>query len=152
MRFSLITGAALVATVGTISLLIAAKEQPTRPPTVTTLWQFMDAFNRHDLDAVMSFFADDCTLYMPQGPNPWGQKYVGKEDVRKGLATRFEGMPDVHYDHDMLWACGNRGLSKWTLTGTTKAGAHVEVRGCDLLEFRDGKVIEKDSYWKIVEK
>jgi hypothetical protein len=26
------------------------------------------------------------------------------------------------------------------------------VRGCDHYEFRDGKVIRKDSYWKIVEK
>jgi len=28
----------------------------------------------------------------------------------------------------------------------------VRVRGCDHWEFRDGKVIRKDSYWKIVEK
>jgi len=25
------------------------------------------------------------------------------------------------------------------------------VRGCDHWEFRDGKVMRKDSYWKIVE-
>jgi hypothetical protein len=28
----------------------------------------------------------------------------------------------------------------------------VEVRGCDLFEFRSGKIFHKDSYWKMVEK
>lgn len=27
----------------------------------------------------------------------------------------------------------------------------IEVRGCDFYTFRDGQVIRKDSYWKIVE-
>ena len=43
------------------------------------------------------------------------------------------------------------GISKWTLTGTTRGGLKLEVRGCDFYTFRDGKVIRKDSCWKIVE-
>ena len=121
------------------------------PVTVETLKQLVAAFNAHDLDAVMDFFADDCELLMPRGPEPWGQRYVGKAEVRKGLATRFEGVPDVHYGNDEHWVSGNHGISRWTLTGTTKDGKKIEVRGCDLLEFRDGKIIRKDSYWKIVE-
>ncbi len=46
---------------------------------------------------------------------------------------------------------GDLGVSTWLLTGTTAAGARVCVRGVDLLEFRDGKIIKKDSYWKIIE-
>jgi hypothetical protein len=38
------------------------------------------------------------------------------------------------------------------LTGTAKSGEQVRVRGVDLLEFRNGKLIKKDSYWKIIEK
>lgn len=121
------------------------------PVTVETLKQLVAAFNAHDLNAVMDFFADDCELLMPRGPEPWGQRYVGKAEVRKGLATRFEGVPDVHYGNDEHWVSGNHGISRWTLTGTTKDGKKIEVRGCDLLEFRDGKIIRKDSYWKIVE-
>jgi ketosteroid isomerase-like protein len=119
--------------------------------TVDTLSRLVAAFNAHDLDAVMSFFADDCELMMPRGPDPWGQRYVGKADVRKGLATRFQGVPDVHYGDVHNWVSGNHGVSQWTLTGTTKDGKKIKVRGCDLLEFRDGKIIQKDSYWKIVE-
>jgi ketosteroid isomerase-like protein len=119
--------------------------------TVETLRQLVAAFNSHDLDRVMSFFADDCVLEMPRGPEPWGKRYVGKAEVRKGLATRFEGLPDVHYSDDEHWVSGDRGVSQWTLTGTTKDGKKIRVRGCDLLQFRDGKIIRKDSYWKIVE-
>jgi ketosteroid isomerase-like protein len=46
---------------------------------------------------------------------------------------------------------GDRGVSEWLLTGTSVSGKPVKVRGCDLWEFRNGKVIRKDSYWKIVE-
>jgi ketosteroid isomerase-like protein len=45
----------------------------------------------------------------------------------------------------------HEGVSTWLLTGTTTAGVPVRVRGVDLLEFRDGKILKKDSYWKIVE-
>jgi ketosteroid isomerase-like protein len=121
------------------------------PVTVETLKQFVAAFNAHDLDAVMNFFADDCELMMPRGPEPWGRRYVGKAEVRKGLATRFEGIPDVHYGDDEHWVSGIHGVSRWTLTGTTRDGKKIKVRGCDLLEFRDGKIVRKDSYWKIVE-
>jgi ketosteroid isomerase-like protein len=119
--------------------------------TVETLKQLLQAFNRHDLNDVISFFDDDCTLEMPRGPEPWGQRFVGKADVRKALVTRFQGIPDVHYGEDRHWVAGNRGVSEWTLTGTTTQGQRLKVRGCDLLEFRNGKIVRKDSYWKIVE-
>jgi ketosteroid isomerase-like protein len=109
------------------------------------------AFNAHDLDAVMAFFADDCSLDMPRGPDPWGRRLLGKAAVRQGLASRFQGLPDVHYGDDRHWVCGNKVVSEWLLTGTTTEGMAIRVRGCDHYELRDGKVMRKDSYWKIVE-
>jgi steroid delta-isomerase-like uncharacterized protein len=122
-----------------------------RQVTVALLQEFLDAFNRHDLDAIMSFFADDCVFYMPRGSGPRGNRFTGKEAVRAGLATRFAGIPDVHYGEDRHWACDSFGVSEWTLTGTTTSGTRVEVRGVDLLEFSDGRITRKDSFWKIVE-
>ena len=114
---------------------------------------FLDAFNDHDLDAIMGYFADDCIFYMPRGAKPRGDQYVGKQDVRAGLAKRFEGIPDVHYWDDQHWACGDDvGVSEWTLTGTSTTGQKIEVRGLDLLEFdQNGKISRKDSFWKILE-
>ncbi len=119
--------------------------------TVEQLKGFLDAFNRHDLEAIMGHFADDCVFYMPRGTDPRGDRYVGKDRVRAGLAKRFEGIPDVHYGDDRHWACGNFGVSEWTLTGTSASGKRIEVRGVDLLEFVNGKITRKDSFWKIVE-
>jgi ketosteroid isomerase-like protein len=116
-----------------------------------TLRAILSAFNRHDLDAIMAFFADDCSFDMPRGPEPWGARFTGKAAVRRALATRFEGLPDVHYGDDRHWVSGNLGVSEWELTGTTPDGRPIRARGCDHWEFQHGKVVRKDSYWKIVE-
>ncbi len=121
------------------------------PVTIELLKGFLDAFNRHDLDAIMGYFAEDCVFYMPRGAGPRGDRYAGKAAVRAGLARRFEGIPDVHYGDDRHWTCGNFAVSEWTLTGTSASGQRLEVRGVDLLEFVDGKITRKDSFWKIVE-
>jgi ketosteroid isomerase-like protein len=117
------------------------------------LEQLCAAFNAHDLDRIMGFFADDCVLEMPRGSQPWGTRLEGKENVRSGLAGRFEGLPDVHYGDGQHFVDREAatGISKWTLTGTRRDGQRVNVWGCDFYTFRNGKVIRKDSYWKIVE-
>jgi len=118
--------------------------------TGETLKELLDAFNQHDLDRIMEFFSEDATFDMPRGADPWGTRYVGKDQVRRGLASRFSGIPDVHYGEDRHWVSGDRAVSEWLLTGTSVSGEKIRVRGCDLFETRDGKIIRKDSYWKIV--
>jgi ketosteroid isomerase-like protein len=116
---------------------------------VEVLQRVFDAFNRHDLDAILACFAEECTFDSPRGPDPWGQRFGGRDEVRRGLQARFEGMPDVRYDDGEHFACGSRGVSEWTIRGTTVAGDAVEVRGCDLWTFgRDDQLIRKDSFWK----
>ncbi len=119
----------------------------------STLTQLCEAFNAHDLDRIMTFFSDDCVLEMPRGSEAWGSRFNGKENVRKALAARFEGLPDVHYGNAEHFAdsTAETGISKWLLTGTARDGTKKEVRGCDFYTFRNGQVIRKDSYWKIVE-
>ena len=119
--------------------------------SVETLKAIADAFNAHDLDAIMEFFGDDCSFDTPRGGGPWGKRLIGKAAVREGFASRFKGLPDAHWGDDRHWVSGDRGVSEWLLTGTTPDGLGIRVRGCDLWEFRDGKVTKKDSYWKIVE-
>ena len=67
-----------------------------------------EAFNAHDLDRIMMFFAEDCVLEMPRGPHAWGARFEGKQAVRQGLASRFEGLPDVPLrDRRALRGCGS---------------------------------------------
>ena len=121
------------------------------PSIIALLEDICDAFNAHDLDRIMKFFADDCILQMPRGPDRHGRRYEGKAVVREGLATRFAGLPDVHYGQATHYACGDTGISKWAITGTTPAGERIEALGCDFYTFREGRVIAKDSYWKRVD-
>jgi ketosteroid isomerase-like protein len=119
----------------------------------TTLTELCDAFNAHDLDRIMRLFAEDCVLEMPRGNKPYGTRYEGKLAVREGLAARFEGLPDVHYGNarHFVDAEAMTGISKWHLTGTDREGHRRQVNGCDFYTFREGKVVAKDPYWKIVE-
>src|ERR671925_1394179 len=104
---------------------------------VEILQQVLGAFNAHDLDAIMEHFGEDCVFESPRGSDRWGSRFVGKGEVRRGLAARFEGIPDVSYGDDDHFASGNRGVSEWTITGTTvirranrRAGLRsVDVRG-----------------------
>ncbi len=124
---------------------------PTAKVDIPLLEDVMEAFNAHDVDAVMSFFTEDCVLDMPRGPGPGGRRLVGREQVREGIQSRFDGIPDVHYGDASHWVCGDRGVSEWTLSGTQRTGERIEVRGCDLFHFANGRIRRKDSYWKIVD-
>ena len=117
---------------------------------VGMLAEIAAAFDAHDLDAIMAHFADDAVFEAPRGPDPWGQRLVGREAIREAFAARFSGIPDVRYSDDSHFADGDRGASEWTLSGTTTSGERIEVRGCDLWTLREGRVIRKDSYWKII--
>ncbi len=121
--------------------------QPATPPLAALL----DAFNAHDLDAIMAFFTEDCVFDTPRGPAPGGLRMVGKAQVRQGFQARFDGIPDIAYGDDRHWTSGDRGVSEWTIRGTRSSGEPIEVRGCDLFEFTDGRISRKDSFWKIVD-
>jgi ketosteroid isomerase-like protein len=45
--------------------------------SVETLKAIADAFNAHDLDAIMEFFADECSLDMPPGLRALGTALYG---------------------------------------------------------------------------
>jgi ketosteroid isomerase-like protein len=118
---------------------------------MAVLERMLDGFNRHDLDAIMSLFAQDCVFEAPRGPDPWGRRFEGKEAVAEGLGARFTGIPDVSYEGHGDFVSGERGVSEWTLRGTTVDGQGLEVRGCDIWTFRGDEVVVKNSFWKIVE-
>jgi ketosteroid isomerase-like protein len=107
------------------------------------------AFDRHDLDGIMRHFAEDCVFEAPRGPDAHGQRFTGKDAVRRAFAGRFTSIPDIRYTEDSHFVAGDRGASEWLLSGTTVDDQHIEVRGCDLWTFRGGSIVRKNSYWKI---
>ena len=110
--------------------------------------RFADAWNRHDLDALMSMMTDDCVFDASAGSEVNGERSEGQPAVRAAYAAVFEAFPDAHWANARHFVAGNRGVSEWTFTGTPPDGKRVEVTGCDLLTFRHGKIAIKNSYRK----
>jgi ketosteroid isomerase-like protein len=106
------------------------------------------AWSRHDLGAIMGMMTSDCVFETSGGPDPGGRCYEGQAPVREAIAEIFEMLPDVRFANARHFVCGERGVSEWTMTATRPDGSRLEARGCDLFEFRDGKIFRKDSYRK----
>ena len=118
--------------------------------TVTTavLQSFADAWNRHDIDALMSFMTDDCVFDASAGPDACGERSEGPDAVRRAFASVWATFPDAHWGDASHFVCGDRGVSEWTFTGTRHDGSRVEVHGCDVFTFRAGRIVVKNSYRK----
>jgi len=115
---------------------------------VKMLDEFAAAWNRHDVDGLMACMADYCVFEATAGPDVAGTRHVGREAVRKAYAAIFETYKDGRWNNPRHFVAGNRAVSEWTFTGTTSAGAKVEVNGCDVFTLRGSKIAIKNSYRK----
>lgn len=109
---------------------------------------FANAFNAHDVNAIVSFMSNDCVFLASAGPEAFGEKFVGKEAVKKAFEDVFNTYPDAHWGNLTYLTAGDRTVTEWLFTGTKADGSRVEVTGCDICTFRDGKIILKNSYRK----
>ena len=116
--------------------------------TIKDLETFGDGWNRHDVDFIMTFMADDCVFETTAGKEVSGTRYEGRERVREAFAKVFKMFPDAHFGQARHFVAGDRGLSEWVFTATTADGKKIEVNGCDVFTFRGDKIVKKDSYFK----
>jgi ketosteroid isomerase-like protein len=118
---------------------------PAPPNPVEFLDAFGEAWNRHDVDAIMTFFCEGHCVFSPG----WGgERFEGRERVRQGVAAVFARFPDARFSGTRHFVCGNRAVSEWTLSATGPDGSRVELVGCDIYTFNDGKILVKDAYRK----
>ena len=116
--------------------------------TTKFLQSFADAFNAHDIKTIMSFMTEDCVFEASAGDKVDGEKFTGQEEVRKAFENVFTIFPDAHWGNAHHFISGSRGFSEWVFTGTRSDGSKVEVTGCDLFTFKNGKIAIKNSYRK----
>lgn len=122
------------------------------PPAVTVehLEAFAQAWNRHDIDALMSFMADPCVFHTWTGPDAGGSRHIGRDAVRAAFQKAWADFPDAQWTRARHVVTGARGLSEWTFVGTRASdGQRVEVDGCDLFVFQGDKIRVKDSWRKL---
>ena len=125
-----------------------------RKVTPELLDEIQDAFNRHDVDGILSHFADDCEWLMARGPEPHeARRLKGKTAIGDVLRARYQVIPDMRWEDMSHFVSpdGAKACSEWTVRGTPNDGsAPIELLGCDVGTFREGWVVRKDTYWKTV--
>ena len=109
---------------------------------------FEEGWNRHDVDRLMTFMAEDCVFESTAGPEACGTRHAGRERVREAFARVFAAFPDARFDEARHFVAGERGASEWVFRGTRADGTKLEVNGCDLFTFAGGKIALKSSYFK----
>ncbi|WP_024303571.1 nuclear transport factor 2 family protein [Pseudogulbenkiania sp. MAI-1] len=118
------------------------------PVTAEFLQAFSDAWNRHDIDALMSFMADDCEFHAVAGPDLLGRTFKGREAVRESFQLAWQTFPDAAWLDGDHFVHGDRGVSESTFSGTKADGTRIEARMVDVFTFRDGKIAVKNAYRK----
>jgi steroid delta-isomerase-like uncharacterized protein len=137
-----------VSAVSTDAQRASATRQTKDRDMESLLQAFADAWNRHDVDALMSMMTTDCVFEASGGNAVDGERHEGQQAVRAAYASLFEQYPDAHWGGARHFVTGDRGVSEWTFTGTLKDGKRVEVTGCDVFTFRNGKIAIKNSFRK----
>jgi ketosteroid isomerase-like protein len=113
--------------------------------TLAAVDQFNDAFNRHDVDAVMDVMTEDCVFESTSPPD--GARHVGAAAVRAAWDGFFASSPSARFDTEEVIATGDRCVVQWLYTWSDDDGEH-HIRGVDVLRVRDGRVAEKFAYVK----
>ena len=109
--------------------------------------EFNDAFNRHDVSAMMQLMSDDC-VFENTDPAPDGTVYSGKEAVTQFWLNFFHESPSAHIEIEEIFGFGLRCVMRWKYEWTDAAGKVGHVRGVDVFQLKDGLICEKFSYVK----
>jgi taurine dehydrogenase small subunit len=126
----------------------ASRAEAADAPVIKLLDDFAAAWNRHDVDGLMACMAPECAFETAAGKDVNGTRHVGRDAVRRAYAAVFETYADARWNHPAHFVAGDRAVSEWTFTGTTKDGTKVEMNGCDIFTLQDGKIALKNSYRK----
>jgi ketosteroid isomerase-like protein len=109
---------------------------------------FGEAWNTHDPEQVLAYFADDCVYHASVGPDLMGRSFVGREAVREGVAAFFATYPDGRFTDAECSVAGDTGYSEWTFSASGPDGEAFSVRGCDLFRFRGDLITVKNAFRK----
>jgi steroid delta-isomerase-like uncharacterized protein len=115
------------------------------------LQNWIDAFQRCDVDAVVACYAHDAVNFQIAA----GEPAVGIDQIRSDTAEFFRGFPNAWSRVDNLIGDGDWAAWEWLGGGTfsgefygnTPTGRTFEIRGCGFFNFRDGKIINQRGYW-----
>jgi len=112
--------------------------------TLEAIHRFNEAFNRHDVDRVMTLMTEDCAFENTLPP-PDGERFEGATAIRAFWERFFQSTPAARFEAEEIFAAGDRCVVRWVFHWDDRGG---HVRGVDVMRVRDGRVAEKLSYVK----
>jgi steroid delta-isomerase-like uncharacterized protein len=130
---------------------VAEKDSP--EALEAAIARYNDAWNAHDLDAIMSMHATDMVFENHTA----GERAEG-EAVRGHIGSIFETWPDIRFEGRRTYAREGLVVQEWTATATHASkmtrgelvaeptGKTITWQGLDVIPFEDGLVKRKDVY------
>jgi steroid delta-isomerase-like uncharacterized protein len=115
--------------------------------------QYNEAWNSHDLDAIMAMHAPDMVF-----ENHTAGESAQGEEAREHIGSIFETWPDIRFETRRLYVRDGVVTQEWTATATHQnemrrgdlaaapTGKRVEWRGVDVIPFEGGLIKRKDVY------
>lgn len=116
--------------------------------------RYVERYNAGDLDAVMDLYAQDATQIMPEG------LFEGRDAIRERLARDLVACPDIAWTVLSFVEQGDTFADEWSFVAThtgpfqlpdgselPPTGKRVELRGMELVQVRDGKIVVDNLYY-----
>jgi hypothetical protein len=110
--------------------------------------RLVDATNAHDLDALVSCFADDYRNETPAHP---ARGFRGTDQVRRNWAQLFAGIPDLAASVLASAADGSTVWTEWEMSGARRDGRAHLMRGVIIFDVAHGKATRARFYLEPVE-
>lgn len=115
--------------------------------------RYNDAWNAHDLDAIMAMHAPDMVFH-----NHTAGESAQGEEVRGHIGAIFETWPDIAFSERRLYVREGLVVQEWTATATHSnemrrgdlvaeaTGKAISWDGLDVIPYENGLVKRKDVY------
>jgi ketosteroid isomerase-like protein len=135
------TAVNVLAACSRFAILASVSERDSPGELERTIEHYNEAWNAHDVDAILSFHAPGMIF-----ENHTAGERVEGDDVGPHIARIFENAPDLAFRGRRLYARDGLVVSEWTATATRGDGSRIEWDGIDVFPIENGLIVRKDVY------
>jgi steroid delta-isomerase-like uncharacterized protein len=138
----------------TMRTRVRERRKTTMSANEELLERYVELYNAGDLDGVIDLYAEDAVQLMPEGT------FEGRDAIRERLARDLVACPDIDWSVLSFVEQGDAFADEWSFVAThtgpfrlpdgselAPTGKRVELRGMELVQVRDGKIVVDNLYY-----
>ena len=119
------------------------------PDLTELLARYQQAWTDGDIEGILSMTPADGVYEASFGPNPWGQRFVGHDEIRAALRDMGLDKPGrARHVYGETHVVGDSAFALWTSIQEGPTGSETTMHGADFYRFSDGMVAAKIAYRK----